>query len=134
MRNQIKARLYKELGFLVAFLLLTTTASAEMNKWKYKIITEKKMIIKCTQTIDDECITWNWVKRSEQCTTKMIIGENPIEIRIPDNGELPPPVCIPTWCDLPLQDCSLSPLTGGTDSCGDPCTKPSILWPNCIEP
>jgi hypothetical protein len=43
------------------------------------------------------------------------------------------PECIPEWCDLPVQDCNLPPLTGGTDSCGNPCTKPSPEWPNCIQ-
>ena len=40
--------------------------------------------------------------------------------------------CIPTWCSLPIQKCSLPPLTGGIDSCGNPCSKPSEQWPNCI--
>lgn len=39
--------------------------------------------------------------------------------------------CMPQWCDLPVQDCSLPPLTGGKDSCGNTCSKPSLLWPNC---
>ena len=43
------------------------------------------------------------------------------------------PKCIAEWCDLPLQDCDLPPLTGGTDSCGEPCSKPSTEWPNCIN-
>ena len=42
--------------------------------------------------------------------------------------------CVPTWCDLPLIECGQTPLTGGTDSCGNPCAKPSAEWPNCIEP
>jgi len=41
--------------------------------------------------------------------------------------------CVPDWCDLPIQDCSLPPLTDGTDSCGFPCSKPSTQWTNCIE-
>jgi len=40
--------------------------------------------------------------------------------------------CIPEWCSLPVQDCSLPPLTGGTDSCGEPCSKPSPEWPHCM--
>jgi len=40
--------------------------------------------------------------------------------------------CVPDWCDLPIQDCSLPPLTDGTDSCGFPCSKPSSQWTNCI--
>ncbi|MCK5580811.1 MAG: right-handed parallel beta-helix repeat-containing protein, partial [Candidatus Omnitrophica bacterium] len=45
-----------------------------------------------------------------------------------------PEACVPTWCDLPLIECGQTPLTGGTDSCGNSCTKPSEEWPNCIEP
>jgi len=41
--------------------------------------------------------------------------------------------CKPTWCDLPLQDCGLPPLTNGTDECGFPCSKPSTQWPGCNE-
>lgn len=41
--------------------------------------------------------------------------------------------CVPEWCDLPIQDCSLPPLTDGTDSCGFPCSKPSSQWTNCIQ-
>jgi len=44
-----------------------------------------------------------------------------------------PNVCIPEWCSLPVQDCSLPPLTGGKDSCGEPCSKPSEIWKNCIH-
>lgn len=40
--------------------------------------------------------------------------------------------CIPEWCNLPLQDCSLPPLTGGKDSCGEPCSKPSPEWSHCL--
>lgn len=47
--------------------------------------------------------------------------------------EEPEPVCIPEWCDLPMQSCDLPPLTGGTDSCGQPCSKPSEQWSNCIQ-
>ncbi len=43
------------------------------------------------------------------------------------------PVCVPEWCSLPVQDCTLPPLTGGTDSCGAPCSKPSPEWPNCLD-
>lgn len=50
-----------------------------------------------------------------------------------DEPEPNPTVCIPTWCSLELQDCSIeTPLTGGTDSCGEPCSKPSPEWPNCL--
>jgi hypothetical protein len=46
-----------------------------------------------------------------------------------------PPACVPEWCDLPVQDCSIEePMTGGTDSCANSCTKPSKEWPNCRHP
>lgn len=48
--------------------------------------------------------------------------------------ETEPDVCEPQWCSLPVQDCLLPPLTGGTDSCGEPCSKPSLEWGNCIHP
>jgi len=56
--------------------------------------------------------------------------DEPIIIPEPE----PEPSCIPTWCSLKIQDCDLPPLTGGMDSCGNPCTKPSETWENCIHP
>src|SRR3990167_8946680 len=43
-----------------------------------------------------------------------------------------PPACVPEWCDAPLVNCTDTPITG-TDSCGNPCSKPSAEWPNCIK-
>ena len=54
--------------------------------------------------------------------------EPPVEPPI----EPPPDTCVPEWCGLPIQDCDLPPLTDGTDSCGDTCSKPSPEWPNCL--
>ena len=57
----------------------------------------------------------------------------PLPEPIPEPLPAPTPEgCIATWCSLPIQKCSLPPLTGGTDSCGNPCSKPSTEWPNCI--
>ena len=41
--------------------------------------------------------------------------------------------CYPEWCSLPLQDCDLPPRTDGIDSCGEPCSKPSPMYPYCYN-
>jgi len=59
---------------------------------------------------------------------------DPVPDPAPEPDPAPvPPLCVPEWCAIPVQDCNLPPLEGGTDSCGEPCSKPSVDWPNCIK-
>lgn len=56
----------------------------------------------------------------------------PVPEPTPTPEPTPPPTgCVATYCSLPLQSCDLPLLTGGVDSCGNPCSKPSLEWPNC---
>ena len=83
--------------------------------------------------IEGECVKVVCTDVQEMVTfyvAEWDMGEPPVPPVEPPPIE--PPDCIPTWCSLPLQDCELPPLTGGVDSCGNPCTKPSPEWPNCL--
>ena len=90
----------------------------------------------CTELINNVCLTHQWLLEKPTGYTLFEADETePIQtepVSIPDVVE-PIPTCVATWCDLPIQACGLPPLTGGTDSCGNPCSKPSVEWTNCIE-
>jgi hypothetical protein len=105
-----RAGLHKGLGILLITLLLSSCTYIPESHWD------------CTYP-DDE---GNWSCKSTHADS---LGR---EFFCHDDAYVKPDPCVPEWCDLPIQDCSLPPLTGGTDSCGNPCTKPSPEWPNCI--
>lgn len=127
MLRQNRAGLHKESGFLI---LLLVPLLLGMTKWDYRIRVEDKMEIKCTQVFKGKCIVKEYRGRDDNSYAILSGEPDMINEVIPDAIELDP-ICIPTWCDLPLQSCDLPPLTGGVDSCGDPCSKPSPEWPNC---
>lgn len=85
-------------------------------------------------TVEGECTKVSCARVTEMATMYVVewdTGEPPIP---PPEPTLPPvPSCIATWCNLPLQSCDLPPLTGGVDSCGQPCSKPSPEFKNCIH-
>lgn len=124
MRKQNRAG-HKESGFLI---LLLVPILLGMTKWDYRIRVDDKMEIKCTQVFNGECIVKEYRHKDDNSYT--ILSGEPIE-EVTEPTEPTEPECIPTWCNLPIQSCDLPPLTGGTDSCGNPCSKPSPEFPNC---
>lgn len=76
MKNQIKARCHKASGFLV-FLLLCSTAHADLTEWKYKLIQEGKEV-KCTQMIGNKCLSWNWREKDDRIFERISVwyGQN----------------------------------------------------------
>lgn len=103
LRNQKnRAGLIKESGFLVLLLLIGGCGLSEKDPSRYQCETDK-----------ENPLVWRCTKDTKRFTCETS-------------------TCVPTWCDLPLQACGLEPLTGGTDECGFPCSKPSTQWSNCI--
>ncbi len=57
---------YKELGFLISFILLCPTSFADMTEWDYKWTKENPgWEIKCTSMIGNHCLTRNWRSRDD---------------------------------------------------------------------
>jgi hypothetical protein len=102
-----RAGLHKEVGFL-ALILIAGCTMAPVKNWD------------CTYPDD----AGKWSCSSLQSDRIMYCQ---------DESYVVIPACIPEWCSLPMQSCDLPPLTGGTDSCGEPCEKPSEAWPNCHD-
>ncbi len=54
--------------FLIIFMLLYSPychAADYVSEWQYKLIQEG-MFVECTQTLGENCITWNWVHSRDQ--------------------------------------------------------------------
>lgn len=108
------------IGIIICLFALAGCSEGDFTEWDYKMQKEG-YVLHCAEVLNDECLTMRWVLPEDSKTYENYAIEVEEE-----------PSCIPEWCSLPLQDCSLPQLTGGTDSCGQPCSKPSIEWPNCI--
>jgi len=128
MRNQIKVRLHKELGFLILLPLLMGMTPLDAQQMYYDL--------NCTATpqVGEECVQIACAEVADMVKFYVVEWDTGGPVIPPvEPPPTDPPDCIPTWCSLPLQDCELPPRTDGFDSCGNPCSKPSPEWPNCIN-
>ena len=117
---------------LVSFLLMTSVASA-MTPEEAKIIYDDMGCYVLDKTAEG-CNNYKCLEVALALMHYMPAWDDSEPIPEPTPEPIPDPdVCVPEWCSLPMQDCSLPPLTDGHDSCGNHCSKPSPEWPNCIE-
>lgn len=116
--QKVNSILTKPLLYLALIFLFSSILVAGCSTPCESHVPEKNF--DCTSPVDGE-----W-------TCAPLVG-NSLPFECSYINEITEPECVAIWCDLPIQSCDLPPLTGGTDSCENECSKPSPQWPNCIE-